>query len=128
MRSYCTAQETMSNFLWYTMIEDNMRKGCIRRYDWVTLLYIRNWHNIVNQIYFNYNKKRNVAIRFIFDHLYSHLSSLEAHIILPEDKNSNYQKGEVARTCSVTYTYMREVKSYNCCLKTSYGLSRQTPE
>ena len=22
-------------------------------YDWVTLLYSRNWHNIVNQLYFN---------------------------------------------------------------------------
>ena len=29
-------------------------------YDWVTLLYSRNWHNIVNQLYFNKkeNKKR----------------------------------------------------------------------
>ena len=22
-------------------------------YDWVTMLYSRNWHNIVNQLYFN---------------------------------------------------------------------------
>ena len=26
-------------------------------YNWVTLLYSRNWHNIVNQLYFNNNKK-----------------------------------------------------------------------
>ena len=25
-------------------------------YDWVTLLYSRNWHNIVNQLYFNFRK------------------------------------------------------------------------
>ena len=25
-------------------------------YDWVTLLYGRNWHNIVNQLYFNKKK------------------------------------------------------------------------
>ena len=30
-------------------------KECVyvRVYDWVTLLYSRNWHNIVNQLYFN---------------------------------------------------------------------------
>ena len=39
-------------------------------YDWVTLLYGRNWHNIVNQIYFNkkYREKgiivRRVIIRY----------------------------------------------------------------
>ena len=26
-------------------------------YDWVALLYSRNWHNIVNQLYFNLKKK-----------------------------------------------------------------------
>ena len=30
-------------------------------YDWVTLLYSRNWHNIVNQLYFH--KKEN-TVRF----------------------------------------------------------------
>ena len=28
-------------------------------YDWVTLLYSRNWYNIVNQLYFKYKKKEN---------------------------------------------------------------------
>ena len=28
----------------------------IYMYDWVTLLDSRNWHNIVNQVYFNKNK------------------------------------------------------------------------
>ena len=27
-------------------------------YDWVTLLYSRNWHNIVNELYFNFKKYR----------------------------------------------------------------------
>ena len=27
--------------------------------DWVTLLYSRNWHNIVNQLYFNNNNNKN---------------------------------------------------------------------
>ena len=26
---------------------------CINIYDWVTLLYSRNWHNSVNQVYFD---------------------------------------------------------------------------
>ena len=29
----------------------------IYMYDWVTLLYSRNWHNIVNQLYFNLKKR-----------------------------------------------------------------------
>ena len=29
-------------------------KEWIHGYAWVTLLYSRNWHNIVNQIYFNF--------------------------------------------------------------------------
>lgn len=28
-------------------------------YDWVTFLYSHNWHNIVNQQFFNYNKNKN---------------------------------------------------------------------
>ena len=38
------------------IVEDNMRKGVcvfVYIYDWVTSLYSRNWHNIVNQIDFN---------------------------------------------------------------------------
>ena len=27
-------------------------------YNWVTLLYSRNWYNIVNQLYFNKNKTK----------------------------------------------------------------------
>ena len=27
--------------------------------DWVTLLYSRNWHNTVNQLYFNKKTKQN---------------------------------------------------------------------
>ena len=67
MRPYCTAQGTISSLLGETMMEDNMRKRiCFIRisvcvfinvYDWVTLLYSKNWHNIVNQPYFNKKKK-----------------------------------------------------------------------
>ena len=32
-------------------------KECIYMYDWVTMLYSRNWHNTVNQLYSNNNKK-----------------------------------------------------------------------
>ena len=65
MRSYCTAQGTISNLLGQNMMEDNMRKimctyMCVCVYNWVTLLYNRNWHNIVNQLYFNFKKvKKN---------------------------------------------------------------------
>ena len=32
-------------------------------YDWVTLLFSRNWHNIVNQLYFN-NKYNKIKHKF----------------------------------------------------------------
>ena len=35
-------------------MEKNMKKNiCINVYNWVILLYRRNEHNIVNQLYFN---------------------------------------------------------------------------
>ena len=61
MRSYCIAQGTIHTFLRKTIMEDNIRKGicecvcvcvCVCVY-WVTLLYGRNWHNTINQLYFN---------------------------------------------------------------------------
>ena len=36
------------------MIGDNK---CMCMYDWATSLYSRNWHSIVNQLYFNTKKK-----------------------------------------------------------------------
>lgn len=46
MKSYCTAQGSISNLLEQTMMEDNVKKEmCI----WATLLYGRNWHKIVTQ-------------------------------------------------------------------------------
>ena len=34
--------------------EKNLKKnGCVYVYNWITLLYSRNYHNIVNQLYFN---------------------------------------------------------------------------
>ena len=53
MRSYSTAQGTMSNLLGKNMTEESMKKKkkeCTYMYDQVTLLYSRNWRNIVNQL------------------------------------------------------------------------------
>ena len=44
-------------------------KKCIDMYDWVTLLYRRNWHNTVNQLYFN--KKRRRRLKFQCSHYLS---------------------------------------------------------
>ena len=51
-----TAQGTISSLLGQTMMEDNIKKECVNMYDWVTLLYPRNWHNTVRQLYFNKKK------------------------------------------------------------------------
>ena len=54
MRFYCRAQGSISSLLGQTTMEDHIRKGMyIYMDDWVTLLYSRNWHNTVNQLYFN---------------------------------------------------------------------------
>ena len=47
MSSFYTAQGTMSNLLGQNMME--YEKNNAYMYDWVTLLYSRNWH-IVNQL------------------------------------------------------------------------------
>ena len=56
MRSYSTTLGTMCTLLGWTMMEDNTRKR-MYIYDWVTMLYSRNRHNVVNQLYFNKNEK-----------------------------------------------------------------------
>ena len=59
MRSCCTAQGQ-------NMMENNIKRRYIYRlyiYDWITFLYSRNWHNIVNQLYFN-KKKRRCRVSF----------------------------------------------------------------
>ena len=43
-------QEIKNIHLWWNMMEDNVRKMWkIYIYDWVTLLYNRNWQKTVNQ-------------------------------------------------------------------------------
>ena len=36
---------------------------CVCVYDWITLLYSKNWHNIVNQLYFNKNETEYEKIK-----------------------------------------------------------------
>ena len=40
------------------------KKYCIYRYDGVTMLYSRNWHNTVNQLYSNKNKIKSITLKF----------------------------------------------------------------
>ena len=57
MRSYCTAQGTLSSLLGKNVMREGMRKRMhILMHDWITLLYNRNWHNNVNKQYFKENK------------------------------------------------------------------------
>ena len=46
---------------------------CIHMYNWITLLYCRNQHNIVNQLYFNkINFKIGEFNTFIYTHTHTH--------------------------------------------------------
>ena len=58
MRTYCLAQGSLLNSLWWPKWEGNPQKrGYIYMYSWFTFLYSRNQLNNVNQLYLN---------RFIF--------------------------------------------------------------
>ena len=37
-------------------MEKNIKKVFLYVYNWVTLLYIRDWHNFINQLYFSFKK------------------------------------------------------------------------
>ena len=52
------------NYIQYPVINCNGKeyeKECIYMYNWVTLLYTRNWYNIVNQLYVNLKKEKTVG-------------------------------------------------------------------
>ena len=50
----CIAQGTLPSILWSSVWEKNLKKkGFMYMYNWITLLYSSNYHNIVNQLYFN---------------------------------------------------------------------------
>ena len=51
------------------MIDDNTEKRMyIDMYDWVTLMYSSNWHNIVNQLCFN-EKVKKVMDRYFKNYI-----------------------------------------------------------
>ena len=47
---------------WWTIIE----KECVCMHDWVTLLFSRNWHNIVNHLYFDLQSHQILLKKFKF--------------------------------------------------------------
>ena len=49
------------------------KKKNVYMFDWVTLLYSRNWHNTVNQLYFNKNKKISAIINWLLFILFKNL-------------------------------------------------------
>ena len=58
-------QGTISDLLGYNMMEDNIRKRMYNvNINWVTLLYSRNWHDIVNQLQFLKRRKNYNVINY----------------------------------------------------------------
>ena len=57
MRAYCTAQGTICNLLGQTMMEKIIKRNVYIRITEFTVLYCRNRHNTVNQLYFDYKIK-----------------------------------------------------------------------
>ena len=67
MGTHCIAQGALPNLLWLSMWEKNLKETwSVYMFNWITLLYIRNDHNIVNQLYFNkinYTSIKNLKIK-----------------------------------------------------------------
>ena len=50
----CRAPGTLANILWSSVWENNLKENrCLCIYNWITLLYSRNDHNLVNQLDFD---------------------------------------------------------------------------
>ena len=62
-RNCCMAQGTLPNIMWWSIWEKILKKnGCVYLYNWITLLYSRNCHNIVNQLYFSKTLKNAASL------------------------------------------------------------------
>ena len=46
---------------------DMKKRMYLYMYDWVTMLYSRNWHDIVNQPYFNFKKIKPIFLKKILN-------------------------------------------------------------
>jgi len=83
MGTCCRAQRTLPNILWSSVWEKNVKEnGCVYMYNWITLLYSRNYHNIVNQLYCNKTlKKECLPLCYSAIFLHSIYYCLMSHII-----------------------------------------------
>ena len=61
-------------------MEKNTKKECTHVYKWVTLLYSRDWHNIVNQLYFNNFFKKEHQIKQVIKILFMLIVDINPHV------------------------------------------------
>ena len=53
------AQRTVPNIQWQSMWEKNLKENvCMYMHNWITLLYSRNYYDLVNQLYVNKTLKK----------------------------------------------------------------------
>ena len=62
---YSTGNSTQYSVMVYVG-EESEKEWCVYIYNWITLLYSRNYHNMVNQLYFNKTLKNEKSILAIF--------------------------------------------------------------
>ena len=56
-----TEQRILPNFLWWSVWEMNLKEnGWVYKFNCITLLYSGNYHNILNQLYFNKTLKTDI--------------------------------------------------------------------
>ena len=62
----CIAQGTLLNILWQSTWKKNLKEnGGVYMDHWITFLYRRSYHNLVNQLYFNETLKKEVGFVYI---------------------------------------------------------------
>ena len=95
------------------MMGNNIKKKkCIYMYDRVTLLYSRNWHTIVNQLYFNRNYKtlKNQPNSLSFCSIPALLNSLFVHQTMHSSTYSTAQSREME--IILNFSFSLTPKSY----------------
>ena len=101
-------------------------------YDWATLLYSRNWHNIVNQLYFNFKNvqknlkiKKNHRVFFLLPFFFLFFSSFSVFFGLSKAdlikqlmcwKCPRDTRFRCHRTCGHTHCELLEGWASLCCL------------
>ena len=115
MRIYCIAQGTLLTALWWPKWEGNPKKrGYMYTYSWCTLLYRKNEHNIVKQLYSNKNFKKRLLTRI----LQKYIQIKEAKQV--KEKFTKDIWRQLSQETQIVNKYIKRHKKINQCMSLSF--------